>query len=284
MQIYIVNSLKDYGVGSLREGIIYSNSNPKTKTKITFEISGTIVLRKNLPKIIVPTDIEGNLSKCQIPTITIDGVKKYTLLEIENTNNCVINGLCLINGKKSGILINKSSNNTIDNCWIGVDAYSNNCSNKYGILLYKSQNNIIGSNPNVNQQYFSNIISFNKNYGIYLIDSDKNQIQNNIIGLSKNCDKKNPNRGGIYFSNSCFNIVGGKKFIDNTKKVNNPTGSKGTTTPVFVRPLLGNIISGNKNNGINFSQSSNNETYGNFIGTDNTGLLNFGNGQKYCYK
>ena len=276
MQVYTVNTLRDEGSGSLREAIIFANSN--SITKITFCVSGTINLCKNLPKITRPIEIIGNLSKTEIPTITVDGRKKYTLLEICNTNNCVIDALCLINGKKSGILINKSSNNKINNCLIGVDTFNNNASNKYGITIYNSSYNIIGSNPNNLQQYFSNVISFNKNYGIYLVNSKGNQIQNNIIGLSKNCNNKNPNYEGIYLSNSNFNIIGGKKFIDNIKKANNPTGNKGTTTPVFVRPLLGNIISGNKNNGINFIKSPNNEIYGNFVGTDNTGLLNFGNG------
>lgn len=276
MQVYKVNTLKDCGVGSLRDGIKYANSNPKTKIK--FDISGTIFLQKNLPKITNPTEISGNFSVSGTPTISIDGIGKYTLLEIYNTDSCVINNLCLINGKKSGILINKSSSNKIDNCWIGIDTLNNKAENKYGILLYNSSHNIIGSNPDNIQKYFSNIISFNKNHGIYLINSNKNQIQNNIIGLGKNCNGKCPNYDGIYFSNSNSNIIGGKKFVDKAKKANDPTGNKGKKTPVFVRPLLGNIISGNRNNGINFSKSSNNEIYGNFVGTDGTGLLNFGNG------
>jgi len=49
MQVYTVNTLNDCGSGSLRDGISYANSN--SKTKIVFDITGTIVLKKNLPKI-----------------------------------------------------------------------------------------------------------------------------------------------------------------------------------------------------------------------------------------
>ena len=35
-----------------------------------------------------------------------------------------------------------------------------------------------------------------------------------------------------------------------TGQANNPTGSKGTVTPVFVVPPLGNLISGNNRDGV----------------------------------
>ena len=43
------------------------------------------------------------------------------------------------------------------------------------------------------------------------------------------------------------NQIGGTAFVDHaTGQANNPTGTKGTVTPVFVVPPLGNLISGNR--------------------------------------
>ena len=67
-----------------------------------------------------------------------------------------------------------------------------------------------------------------------------------------------------------------------TGKANNPTGSKGTVTPVFVVPPLGNLISGNGGNGVMIDTGSRgNVLNGNFIGTTASGdgaLGNAGNG------
>ena len=45
MQIYTVNTLNDCGSGSLRDGILYANSN--SKTKIVFDITGLSKNTKN---------------------------------------------------------------------------------------------------------------------------------------------------------------------------------------------------------------------------------------------
>jgi parallel beta-helix repeat protein len=280
MTTYTVNNLNDSGNNSLRSAIIYANLNPNTI--INFSIDGTIKLKSNLPPITNPTSIIGNTISNK-PSITIDGNKKYNIIEISNTKTCIIDNLCLINSKNSGIFINKSCDNTINNCWIGLDTLDNSGSNNFGIFLFESNNNTIGSNPLLNQLYFSNIISSNQQYGVYLVKSNKNKIQNNIIGLSPTFSTKLPNHNGIKLYKSSLNTIGGKVFIDKDYKKNNPTGNKGTVTPEFVRPLLGNIISGNNNNGIELLKSIHNNIYGNFIGTDNTGLLNFGNKNNGIY-
>ena len=57
-----------------------------------------------------------------------------------------------------------------------------------------------------------------------------------------------------------------------TGKANNPTGSKGTVTPVFVVPPDGNQISGNGLNGVLIDAGAgHNELNGNFIGTTANG-------------
>jgi parallel beta-helix repeat protein len=278
---YKVTTLNDNGCGSLRKGIEYGNKNKNVT--IIFNINGEIKLESSLPGIINPIKIIGNLSSTGLPLNTINGNKKYKLLKIFNTKNCIIKNLCLINSSNYGIFINQSCSNEIYNCMIGIDTNNKKKSCMYGIVLYKSSKNIIGSNPNAEQDYFSNIISGNCMYGINIIDSKNNIIKNNIIGLSSTCDKEVPNCYGICMMCSEKNEIGGKVFIDSNKNINNPTGNKGTETPTFVRPLEGNIISGNKNDGINLRNSHYNNFFGNFIGTDNTGLINFGNGKNGMY-
>jgi hypothetical protein len=60
--------------------------------------------------------------------------------------------------------------------------------------------------------------------------------------------------------------------------VNDPTGNKGTVTPVFVVPPLGNLVSGNKQTGILIDTgSANNILNGNFVGTSANGNSPIGN-------
>lgn len=283
MTTYIVLNTNDSGPASLREGIEYANTRSNTKIIFNSMANGEIRLKSNLPKIIKPTQIIGNLDMNNKPLNTINGIGKYKILHLCKTSNCVIKNLCLIGSSGSGLYINCSDSNTIDDCWIGLDINENKKSNVYGIVINKSIDNKIGSNPMLNQEYFSNVISGNKKYGVLVLNSKYNNISNNIIGLNFACDNAIPNGIGIYFRNSKYNVIGGKKFIDSGGNINNPTGNKGTEPPTFVRPLEGNIVSGNKSNGIKFKRANNNEIYGNFIGTDNTGLLNFGNGANGIY-
>lgn len=267
-----VSNLNNCGNGSLREAINISNTSGNTMNKIIFNISGTIYLNSNLPNIISPVEIYNGLDD-GIPTITIDGKKKYKTLNIVKTKNSIINGICVINSCNSGISIIDSTDISIYNCWIGIDTLKNiSSNNSNGIEIINSSNCIIGSNPSNIQNYYSNVISGNNKNGIYIYKSYLNLIQNNIIGLNSDGTKSNPNKlNGITIIESSNNIIGGKAFIDNNGVANNPTGNKGIVSPVFVRPLLGNLISGNKKNGIKFCYCLSNEVKGNFIGTNYTG-------------
>ena len=275
---YEVINTNDNGVGSLRQGIIFANSNPKTIISFNQSANGEIKLESCLPKIVGTTTIEGNLDIDGKPLNIINGKHEYEIFQLHNTSDCVIKNLCIIGSKCAGILINESYSNTINNCWIGINTNNEEKSNENGIVIYKSEYNKVGSNPDSIQEYFSNIISGNKENGILIKKSRYNEIKNNIIGLSSDCESKIPNYTGILIACAEFNIIGGKKFVDASGNINDPTGNKGTETPVFVRPLEGNIISGNNNDGILFNHSHNNQVLGNFIGTNNTGNISLGNG------
>jgi hypothetical protein len=101
------------------------------------------------------------------------------------------------------------------------------------------------------------------------------------IGTNPAGTKGIANRGnGIWITGgSQDNEIGGTAFTDSvTSAENNPTGSKGTVTPVFVVPPLGNLISGNGGNGVLIDKGSlDNVLNGNFIGTTANGDAALGN-------
>ena len=118
-----------------------------------------------------------------------------------------------------------------------------------------------------------------------LAGSSANTVVANRIGTNAAGTSAIANRGnGIWITQrSRGNEIGGTAFVDTvTGKANNPTGSKGTVTPVFVVPPLGNLISGNGGNGVMIDTGSPDNTLnGNFIGTTASGdgaLGNAGNG------
>lgn len=276
MSSYVVKNLNNCGKGSLRDGISFANKNPNTTITFDNNLNGKIKLTKPLPKIINSTKIIGNLNSNEDLSITISTKCEFVIFEFYKTCNCVIEKLCLINAS-CAILFKETSKSIVNDCLIGINILNIEQPNNYGIMLFDSYAITIGSNPTNSQDYFSNTISGNKKAGIYLKNSSNNLIQNNIIGLSSNCQNKIGNYDGIKFKNSNYNTIGGKEFIDDQNNINNPTGSKGTTTPVLVRPLLGNIISANKNNGISFNSSNYNNLHGNFIGIGYKNLNNYGN-------
>jgi parallel beta-helix repeat protein len=131
----------------------------------------------------------------------------------------------------------------------------------------------------------ANVISGNRLNGIELDGSSSNVLVDNRIGTNAAGTSAIANGGdGIYITHgSRGNEIGGTAYVNTvTRQANNPTGSKGTVTPVFVVPPLGNLISGNGRNGVLIDTGSRgNELNGNFIGTTASGdgaLGNAGNG------
>jgi parallel beta-helix repeat protein len=102
-----------------------------------------------------------------------------------------------------------------------------------------------------------NIIASNTQNGIALIDSSYSQvIQNNFIGVDKNQTAKPNLLDGIYIDSSNTNTIGGTTLA-----------------------TMGNVISGNTNNGIDIIDASSNTILSNYIGTNNAGTATtLGNG------
>ena len=129
----------------------------------------------------------------------------------------------------------------------------------------------------------ANVISGDRLNGIDLAGSSSNTVVDNRIGTNAAGTSAIANGGdGIYITGgSRGNEIGGTAFVDTvTGQANNPTGSKGTVTPVFVVPPLGNLISGNDGNGVVIDDGSRgNVLNGNFIGTTASGNAALGNGR-----
>lgn len=279
-----VTTLEDFGEGSLREVLKNANKVPTQNEKnetnmfgmpnpfvfINFTVEGTIILSHDLPPLFRKCiGIIGN-NKIEIDCNGNNGIK------VEG-NNCYIKGISITNSKNYGIEL-YSESNFIDNCKIGITNDNILKPNLIGIYMDNSNNNRIGENNDNDQNYFSNVISGNIKNGITMINSNNNKLYNNIIGLNSDGTLEIPNgKNGIYMLN-CKNIqIGGDIFQDNEGNINNPTGDKGKNPGTFVRPLLGNVISGNIKNGILIENCKDVTLNGNFIGVDKTGCNSIGN-------
>lgn len=116
-------------------------------------------------------------------------------------------------------------------------------------LASGSSDNLIGQNTAGVSGATSNVISGNGASGIRLVGSSRNTIVTNRIGTDPTDPTSIPNADdGLTLTNkSSGNTIGGRVFTDSaTGETNNPTGTKGSTTPVFVVPPPGNQVSGTK--------------------------------------
>ena len=288
--IFVVTNLNDSGVGSFREAIIQSNesdsntapsidSDPALRTYITsinnlltaynvpietftgsfifFTITGTIQLESNLPDITSSVII---LSSPELFPVTINCNCNAGLTLANGSAGSFVIGLTITNSSSNGLNLN-DDRNLILHCTVTKN-------NGNGILV-TSNHNYIGLNPNNFSVFTANRISGNGKNGIKFVGANNNTvIKNRILRNGQN---------GIHFKNATKNTVGGTVYTNSVGKTNNPTGSEGTVTPVFIIPPLGNQISANNHNGVYLQKSNANVFYGNFIGTNYNGNKAKGN-------
>lgn len=181
----LVTNTNDNGVGSLRQAILDTNTCPGTNT-ITFNIPGAgphvIQPLTGLPDITAPVFIDGATQPgyAGMPVIVLNGsqagdVSGLTLLG----SGCIgstIRGLVIQQFTRHGILLNGSSNNLIQDNFLGTDVtgtldYGNSA---VGIRLAAGASN---------NQIKGNLISGNSDDGIVIRGSSSNNvIQGNYIG------------------------------------------------------------------------------------------------------
>ena len=144
-----------------------------------------------------------------------------------------------------------------------------------------SSKDMIGLNSSGDSGVVANVISGNTGSGLVLSGARDNTVAANRIGTNPGGSAAIANGGnGIWLTQGASgNEIGGTEYTDAaTDQQNNPTGSKGTVTPVFVVPPLGNLVSGNSGDGVLIDMGSqDNVLNGNFIGTTADGDAAIGN-------
>lgn len=286
MLVFTVSNLNDSGAGSLRAAISAANADSSASSTIQFTVNGTITLTADLPTITHSLTIDGASAPTHVsggpPVVELDCNGHGGLVFATGSDGSQLLGMAVCNASGTGVTLNAGSISLGGN-YIGLNLAGVAAGNGGdGIhVAATSTNNTIGINPTAASHVISNVISGNAGHGISFDGSTDNTLVNNYIGTDPTGTVAIGNGGsGILLTNgSDGNTIGGNAFIDHdTGAANNPTGDKGTTTPTFVVPPLGNLVSGNAQNGILIDAGSqNNVLSGNFIGTDASGNAALGN-------
>ena len=171
---------------------------------------------------------------------------------ITSPNNTV-RGLVISGFQDAGIVFSlpQASGNNLQGNYIGTDPAGDHAAgNKDGIVfLSGAKRNTVGG-PKSSER---NILSGNRNSGVYINDSDSNQVVGNYIGTNAAGNDTLSNEYGILLlPGANHNTIGGTRSGD------------------------GNIVSGNRYSGVYLAGADGNLVIGNFIGTDRTGVRSVG--------
>ena len=264
---FTVTNTNDSGAGSLRQAITDANALPGLDT-ITFNISGagphTINVASALPTITGAVLIDGwsEPGFSDTPVIVLDGndLAADGLVLSSTADGSTIRGLVIRDFDGDGIEIQAGSNNNVivDNyighlTHTGTDAGIAEANSLNGIHVLGANNTIGGTTSGA-----GNVLSGNNDSGITITGAAAtgNVVQGNLIGTNA--------AGTAVIANGVDGIL-----ID-FNAANNTIG--GTTAAAR------NIISGNVDDGIELDNgATGNIVRGNFIGTDITGTVDFGN-------
>jgi parallel beta-helix repeat protein len=290
-RIIVVTNLHDSGAGSFRAAVMRANAGwPGRSTVIRFAVHGTTTLARRLPGITSRVTIDAMSAPTHVnggpPVVGIDFNSHGGLRFAAGSAGSQLWGVAVDNAGGNGITLNAGSITLNDN-YVGLDlagaAFRNRGDGVY--VSRASWGNRIGLNRSGASGVVANVISGNAGSGIVLSGSSRNTVASNRIGTNEAGTSAIANgRDGIRITGGARNNeIGGTEFIDTaTGQANNPTGNKGTVTPVFVVPPLGNLISGNAGDGVLIDRGSRyNVLNGNFVGTTADGdaaISNAGDG------
>ena len=287
-RIITVTSLADSGPGSLRAAIVRADAGLSTRsTAIHFTVHGIITLASWLPaisqKVVIDATTAPTYASGGPPVVEVDCNRRPGLRFAAGSDGSQLLGLAVDNASGNGVTLNASSI-TINNDYIGVNLSDRRFGNRGDGVFVSAASwwNRIGLNPSGAAGVVANVISGNKRSGLVFRGSSENTVVSNRIGTNAAGQSAIGNGGdGIAITDrSGRNQIGGTDFVDPaTGQANNPTGDKGQVPPVFVVPPLGNLISGNRRNGVVIkNDSGHNILNGNFIGTTADGDAAIGNG------
>ncbi|MGI9009005.1 MAG: hypothetical protein ACR2FU_22920 [Streptosporangiaceae bacterium] len=288
VRLLIVRNTRDHGPGSLRAAISAANHvRQRDVAVIEFAVRGVITTASALPAITGPVVIDGRSAPGYrpggAPVVEVNFDGHPGLRFARSASHSALLGLAVGNAAGDGITLQASAV-TLDRDYVGLNLSGRALGNRRdGIYAAaESAGNVIGRNPSGVSGAISNVISGNGGSGIVLAGSSGNTVAANRIGTNPAGTAAIPNgRDGLRIVRGARrNEIGGRVFTDAaTGQVNNPTGDKGTQTPVFVVPPLGNQISGNRSSGVVIaSGAAGNSLNGNFIGTTANGDGRLGNG------
>ncbi|MCH9720346.1 MAG: right-handed parallel beta-helix repeat-containing protein [Actinomycetia bacterium] len=278
-----VSTLSSGGSGSLRAAIKSANQ-AASATTITFSVAGTVRLTKKLPEVTKPVTIDGTSAPEYVaggaPVVQVDANGNEGLVLLKGAKGSTITALALVGAEHHGLSL-QSNKTTISDSYIGVRMSGEADGNGKAGIHITSNSNSIGINPAGDSGVMSNLISGNSGSGIVIAGGSNNTVVANRIGTNATGTSKLANRGhGITLKKEAAeNTIGGNAYTDTaTGQVNDPTGDKGKVTPVFVVPPLGNLVSGNRGDGVHLTSGARkNVLSGNFIGTTANGNSALGN-------
>src|SRR5580704_7218453 len=208
----VVQNLSDAGPGSLSAAITTANTRPASR--IVFSVRGTIRLARALPAIHRRVAIDATSAPGYHgggpPVVAINCRHHLGLVFGPGAGGSSLLGVAVDRAGDAGVTL-VARNITLNHDYIGLNLQGHPAGNHGNGVLVASDGNRIGTNRAGTRALG------NRGDGIDLI-------------------------GG-----AADNEIGGTAYVNPaTGQANDPTGDKGTVTPVFVVPPLGNTISGNK--------------------------------------
>jgi parallel beta-helix repeat protein len=288
IRVLVVRNLQDRGKGSLRAAIQAANHGRRRDVAVVkFSVRGVIRLASALPAVTRQMIIDGRTAPGYraggAPVVEVNFGRQPGLTLATSASHSAVLGLAVDNASGDGITL-LASKVTLANDYVGLNlsgwAFGNGRNGIY--VTSASSGNTLGLNPSHVSGAISNVISGNRASGLVLAGSSGNTVAANRIGTNAAGTAAIPNgRDGLRIvAGARNNEIGGTVFTDSaTGQTNNPTGDKGTETPVFVVPPLGNQISGNRGSGVVIaSGAADNMLNGNFVGTTAKGDGRLGNG------
>lgn len=283
----VVTNLSSAGAGSLRAAITRADAgSPGSSAVIDFTVHGVITLASRLPSISRKVTIDARSAPGYVsggpPVLEVDSNRHAGLRFAVGSAGSMLLAVAVDNADGDGVTLDASAI-TLNANYIGLNlagaAFGNHGDGVH--VSATSSDNLIGLNNAGTSGAVANVISGNTGSGIVLSGSSGNTVVANRIGTNAAGGSAIANGGnGIWITGrSRGNQIGGTEFVDSaTGQANNPTGNEGKVTPVFVVPPLGNLISGNAQNGVLIEAGSrDNVLNGNFIGTTADGDAAIGN-------
>ncbi len=252
------NGVCDDGTGActLRAALQEANASPGADD-ITFSLGAgtpTIAPASVMPNITEAVSIRGNTGGATRVQLNGVSVTSSALYFVAGSSGSLVRSLVINRYGGFAIAIN-SANNTVEDCWIGLDATGSttvpgNAAGGITISTAGATGNVIGGFAAGTR----NVIARNGGPGVRIeSDASGNRVRGNYIGTNPGAN------------------VAAANSLDGVQILSAGSGNR----------IENNVISGNTNNGIRLEGASTTGTLieGNLIGTHGSGLTGIGNGQ-----